>query len=58
MELSEKFGIEKKCIGHNTKVDGIENYYGIITKSNMDTNYTDLSPSFNFEVFIGYLENE
>lgn len=56
--LMKKFSIDKKCIGHNTKVDGIEKYVGIVTKSNFDVNYTDVSPAFKFEEFIKYIENE
>jgi N-acetyl-anhydromuramyl-L-alanine amidase AmpD len=56
--LTETLQIEKTCIGHNTKVDGIENFEGICTRSNYDSNYTDLNPSFNFETFIKFLENE
>ena len=56
--LTETLQIEKTCVGHNTKVDGIENFEGISSRSNYDTNYTDLNPSFNFETFIKFLENE
>jgi N-acetyl-anhydromuramyl-L-alanine amidase AmpD len=56
--LTETLQIEKTCIGHNTKVDGIENFEGICSRSNYDSNYTDLNPSFNFETFIKFLENE
>ena len=48
------FSIDKKCIGHNTKVDGVERYGGIISRSNFNSNYTDLSPAFNFENFLKY----
>lgn len=56
--LLEKFSIDKKCIGHNTKVDGVDKYVGIVTKSNFDTEYTDVSPAFDFEQFIKYIEDE
>jgi len=56
--LTETLQIEKTCVGHNTKVDGIENFEGICSRSNYDSNYTDLNPSFNFETFIKFLENE
>jgi hypothetical protein len=52
------FKIEKRCIGHNTRFEGVENFEGIVTKSNFDSKYTDLSPSFNFETFKKLLENE
>jgi N-acetyl-anhydromuramyl-L-alanine amidase AmpD len=57
-QLMITFQIEKRCVGHNTKVEGIKNYEGIITRSNLDTIYTDLNPSFNFETFTKLLENE
>lgn len=57
-ELIKNHSIDKKCIGHNTKIDGIEKYEGIISRSNFDTMYTDLSPAFQFDTFIEQLENE
>ena len=56
--LTDTLQIEKTCVGHNTKVDGIENFEGITTRSNYSSNFTDLNPSFNFETFIKFLENE
>jgi N-acetyl-anhydromuramyl-L-alanine amidase AmpD len=56
--LTETLQIGKTCVGHNTKVDGIENFEGICSRSNYGSNYTDLNPSFNFETFIKFLENE
>lgn len=56
--LTDTLQIEKTCVGHNTKVDGIENFEGICSRSNYDSIFTDLSPSFNFETFIKFLENE
>lgn len=43
--------IEKKFIGHNIKVDGVNKYTGILSRSNFSTHYTDLNPSFKFEFF-------
>jgi N-acetyl-anhydromuramyl-L-alanine amidase AmpD len=57
-ELSEKHGIELKCIGHNTKVRGVESFLGIITRSNFDEFATDVSPAFDFEKFNKLLDNE
>ena len=58
LQISETHQIEKRCIGHNTKVDGIEMYNGIITRSNFDTRFTDLNPSFDFVTFTKYIQNE
>ena len=58
LQIAEALQIEKRCIGHNVKVDGLKNFDGILTKSNLDTKYTDLSPSFDFAAFTKYIENE
>jgi hypothetical protein len=52
------YSIDKKCVGHNTKIDGIERYEGIVSRSNFNSKYTDLSPAFDFEKFLKYIENE
>jgi N-acetyl-anhydromuramyl-L-alanine amidase AmpD len=57
-KLAESLQIKKRSIGHNTKIDGITEWEGIISRSNIDTKYTDLNPSFNFETFTKYFENE
>jgi hypothetical protein len=57
-QLNKTLRIDNRCIGHNTKVAGIENFEGIVTKSNFDSDFTDLSPSFNFETFRKLLKNE
>lgn len=57
-QLTELLQIEKRCIGHNTKVEGIQNFEGIFSKSNLDSKYTDLNPSFDFTSFTKYIENE
>ena len=56
--LLEENSIEKNFIGHNTKIDGAERYEGVICRSNFDSSYTDLSPSFNFEYFSKQIEHE
>lgn len=57
-KLIEELSIEKKILGHNTRVDGVLEYEGIISRSNIDSRYTDLNPSFNFEAFTKFFENE
>jgi N-acetyl-anhydromuramyl-L-alanine amidase AmpD len=57
-EICEKHKIELRCVGHNTKVKGIESYLGIISKSNFDDFATDLSPAFDFEKFNKLLNDE
>jgi N-acetyl-anhydromuramyl-L-alanine amidase AmpD len=57
-DLSNKFNIQPVCIGHNTKVKGVESFLGIITRSNFDEFATDLSPAFDFEKFNKLLKDE
>ena len=47
-KLCEKHNIPKKFIGNNTKITGSESFEGILTRSNLNEDYTDLSPAFNF----------
>jgi len=54
----EENSIEKYFIGHNTKINGGERYEGVICRSNIDSTYTDLSPSFNFEYLLKKIEYE
>jgi len=55
-ELCNQFNIPKTLIGHNVKVDGVEKFEGIVTKSNYDSTYTDLSPAFDFDELKKILE--
>ena len=57
-KLTKKFSIHKTFIGHNTKVDGIKIFNGIVCRSNYNNKYTDLSPAFKFEEFKNRIENE
>lgn len=56
--LNEELKIKKRCVGHNTKIEGIDKFEGIVCRSNFSSIYTDLNPSFNFETFEKYLKNE
>jgi N-acetyl-anhydromuramyl-L-alanine amidase AmpD len=58
VNLTEKFKIEPICIGHNTKTSRLEGFNGILSRSNIDQDSTDLSPAFDFEYFIKLLEDE
>jgi N-acetyl-anhydromuramyl-L-alanine amidase AmpD len=57
-KLSEDLPINLTCIGHNTKTSRMETFNGILTRSNIDDDATDVSPAFDFEYFIKQLENE
>ena len=47
-KICEEHNIPKKFIGNNTRIPGSENFRGILTRSNFNEDYTDLSPAFNF----------
>jgi len=57
-ELIENLQITKRCVGHNTRLDGVEHFQGITSRSNFNQRYTDLNPSFKFENFVKLLGNE
>ena len=57
-KLIKKFSINKTFIGHNTKVDGIKIFNGIVCRSNYNNRHTDISPSFKFEDFKKTIEDE
>jgi hypothetical protein len=50
--LCNEFFIPIAAITHNTKVEYLEDYNGIVYKSNIGKDYTDVNPSFDFEYFI------
>lgn len=56
--LCNIFDIPKVSIGHNVKVDHIENFKGVTTLSNYDKKRTDVNPSFDFELFKKLIEDE
>tara|TARA_R110002020_G_scaffold325581_1_gene541165 strand:+ start:999 stop:1547 length:549 start_codon:yes stop_codon:yes gene_type:complete len=49
-KVCNKHNIPEEFIGHNVLVDGIENFNGIVTRSNYNEYWTDINPSFNFEL--------
>lgn len=54
--IIEEMKINKEISGHNTKINGVEMFKGIISRSNIDSNYTDVNPSFDFDKFRNMLE--
>jgi N-acetyl-anhydromuramyl-L-alanine amidase AmpD len=54
--LCEKYDIYLKTVGHNTKVDSILDYGGVVFRSNFSKEFTDLSPAFDFIEFKNNLE--
>lgn len=57
-DLCEEFDIPFNSIGHNVKVDKVENFNGIVTHSNYDSECTDLNPAFDFNIFINKNKDE
>jgi hypothetical protein len=57
-KLCLEFSIPRKSVGHNTKFEGIKNFDGIVSRSNYDSRFTDLNPSFDFELFKKEIEYE
>lgn len=56
--LINEHGIKNNCVGHNTKVDKVELFNGIVSRSNYNTSFTDVSPAFDFETFKKYLKED
>ena len=50
--LCLELNINDDSIGHNAFDDNAKNYNGIISRSNLDVNFTDLNPSFDFRKFL------
>jgi hypothetical protein len=55
--LCDEFNIPLTTIGHNTKVDKLIDYKGIMYKSNMEKHHTDINPSWDCESFKTKIEN-
>lgn len=49
--LCQEFFIPLTAITHNTKIEALEDYTGILYKSNLEKHYTDLTPAFDFDYF-------
>ena len=58
IKIVNKHNIEKKSVGHNTLINGIVNHGGIVSRSNYNNDFTDVSPAFNFDRFVNYIKNE
>ena len=54
--LGEEFDIPIITIGYNVYYDRTLEFNGIVTRSNYDVDYNDLSPSFDFNRFIDIIE--
>ena len=54
--LMSDMKIPKEISGHNTKINGIEMFKGVVSKSNFDVNSTDVNPSFDFDKLRNIIE--
>jgi len=50
-KLCEEFSIDKFAISHNTKIENLDDFKGVLYRSNLEKNYTDLSPAWSCEQF-------
>jgi N-acetyl-anhydromuramyl-L-alanine amidase AmpD len=57
-ELCLEFDIPKVSVGHNVKLEKVENFNGITSKSNYNSESTDLNPAFDFDIFINKTKDE
>ena len=48
--ICEEHKIPFEFIGHNVIVDGVENFNGVVCRSNYNEYWRDVNPSFNFEL--------
>lgn len=55
--LCKEFYIPIFAVPHNTKLNQIDDFEGVLYRSNLEKHYTDLSPAFNCEDFKNKLEN-
>ena len=54
--LCEEFFIPLTTVNHNTKIDNLLDYNGVLYRSNLEKHYTDLSPAWSCELFKNKLE--
>ena len=57
-KLFNELTIKRQIIEHNTKISGIEKYKGVVTKSNFDVKFTDVSQAFKLDELLKKIEYE
>lgn len=55
-QLTDEFFIPKTIFSHNTKIEDLHDYQGILYKSNLEKFYTDLTPVWDYKKFKQKLE--
>jgi hypothetical protein len=58
IDLFKTVKIKQQIIEHNTKINGIEKFAGVVSRSNFNTLFTDVNPAFSFDEFLKKIENE
>jgi len=53
--LCKEHKIRLDCVGHNVFDPDAIDFEGIVTRSNIDSDYTDLNPSFDYQKFLKML---
>lgn len=53
--LCKDHNIRLDCVGHNVFDPDAVDFEGIVTRSNIDSDYTDLNPSFDYQKFLKML---
>ena len=48
-KICDKYKIPKTSLGHNVLMEGVEDFKGIVSRSNYNEYWMDINPSFNFE---------
>lgn len=56
--LCYEFNIPLFSVGHNTKIENINDQKGVFYKSNIEKHYTDLNPTWEFEKFKEKIETD
>jgi len=58
VNLCDDLNVPLNLVGHNVKLDNALQFEGILTRSNYNEYWTDLSPSFNFEKLKTYIDEK
>ncbi len=56
--LCEEFSLPLSSVAHNTAIDRLDDYEPILYRSNLNKNYTDLSPAWHCNKFKEMIENK
>lgn len=56
-KLCDDFNIPKVTVNHNTKINELGDFTGVLYKANLEKYYTDLNPCWDFEKFKNKIES-